>query len=85
MPIEINGISYLTAAEVCEKVYVTRQTLWRWRQKGKIPPGYRYRGRGIVFSPAEVKAIQEFANRIEPIEPPTNGQLGLFNPTGSKS
>jgi hypothetical protein len=84
MPIKINEIEYLTAVEVCEEVNVTRQTLWRWRQKGKIPPGHRYRGREVVFSPVEVKAIQEFANRIEPIEPPNNGQLRLFNPRGIK-
>lgn len=65
--VEINGIKYLTATGLLQIVDVTRQTLWRWRHEGKIPAGHRYRGRQVVFSPDEVEAIQEHANRIEPI------------------
>jgi hypothetical protein len=79
MPIDIGGTQYLITAEVLDGLKVSRQTLWRWRQQGKIPAGHRYRGREVVFSPAEVAAIREFANRVEPIEPGQNTQLGLFN------
>lgn len=65
--VEINGTKYLTATGLLQIVDVTRQTLWRWRHEGKIPAGHRYRGRQVVFSPDEVEAIQEHANRIEPI------------------
>ena len=82
MPTEINGISYLSATELLETVDVTRQTLWRWRQEGKIPAGHRFRGRQVVFSPEEVSVIQEYANRIEPIENSDAGQLNLFNGNG---
>ncbi|PUB84856.1 MAG: hypothetical protein DBP02_07590 [gamma proteobacterium symbiont of Ctena orbiculata] len=68
MAIEINGINYLSASELLKTVGVTRQTLWRWRQEGKVPAGHRYRGRHVVFSPDEVEAIQEYANRIERID-----------------
>jgi predicted DNA-binding transcriptional regulator AlpA len=85
MPVEIHGIKYFGVSEVLKSLNVTRQTLWRWRQEGKIPPGHRYRARQVVFSPAEVKAIQEFANRIEPIENPNANQLRLFNNAELKS
>jgi len=60
----------LTATDVLEQVPVTRQTLWRWRQEGKIPAGHRYRNRQVVFTPDEVEAIREYANRVEPIGDP---------------
>ena len=57
---------------------VSRQTLWRWRQEGKIPPGHRFRNRHVVFTPAEVREIEQYANRIEPVEPPDIRQRDLF-------
>ena len=83
MPVEIGGIRYLSTTEVLETVDVTRQTLWRWRQEGKIPSGHRFRGRMVVFGPEEVSAIQEYANRIEPIDNPSVRQLSLFDPNSS--
>ena len=82
MPTEINGIQYLSATELLERIDVTRQTLWRWRQEGKIPAGHRFRGRQVVFSPEEVLAIRKYANRIEPIDNSEAGQLSLFNDNG---
>ncbi len=79
MPIKIRGLDYFTAADVTERLQVTRQTLWRWRQDGKIPQGHRFRNRIVVFTPAEVKEIDLFANRIEPIDPPQNHQKDLFH------
>jgi len=83
MPVEINGIKYLSATELLDTVDVTRQTLWRWRQEGKIPAGHRFRGRQVVFSPDEVAAIGEYANRIEPIDCAEAAQLSLFNGNGN--
>ena len=83
MPVEINGIKYLSATELLDAVDVTRQTLWRWRQEGKIPAGHRFRGRQVVFSPDEVAAIEEYANRIEPIDSADAAQLSLFNGNGN--
>ena len=79
MAIEIKGISYFTAADLLKQIKVARQTLWRWRQEGKIPQGHRYRGNRVVFSAEEVKVIEDYANRIEAIENTGNSQLGLFN------
>lgn len=78
MPLEIRGVKYFTASDVAEQVGVSRQTLWRWRQEGSIPQGHRFRKKHVVFTPAEVRVIDEFANRIDPIEPSDNVQRDLF-------
>jgi transposase-like protein len=70
MTIEIEGKTYFPAAEVARAVGVSRQTLWRWRQMHKVPPGRRFRDRQIVFTPDELNEIQEFAARLEPARVP---------------
>ena len=77
--IRVNGIEYFSAAEVVKELGVSRQTLWRWRQQGKIPAGQRFRDGKILFTAEEVKAIQQFANHLEPIAPTAAHQLRLFN------
>lgn len=80
MPVEIQGEQYYTNAEVSDQLKVSRQTLWRWREKGSIPAGLRYRTRQVLFTAEEVEAIRQFANHLEPIElgSGTVRQLGLF-------
>jgi excisionase family DNA binding protein len=78
MPVQIGGATYLTNNEVSEELGVSRQTLWRWREKGKIPPGVRYRTRQVLFTEQEVAAIRDYANKLEPIEFGGTRQLGLF-------
>ena len=63
---------------MAQQIDVTRQTLWRWRQDGKVPPGHKYRGRHVIYTPAEFSAIEQFANRIDPIEPSDKVQRDLF-------
>ena len=82
MPIEIEGVQYLTRTEVLDEVAVTRQTLWRWQREGKVPAGFRYRGRQVVFGPGDVAAIRDFAHRLEPIANGGGAQLRLFDGTG---
>ena len=81
LPVNIRNISYLSVSELLEELEVTRQTLWRWRQEGKIPAGHRLRNRMVVFSAEEVEEIKAFANQIEPIQPVGEGlsQLKLFD------
>lgn len=85
MPVRIDGEEYFTNSEVSEELGVSRQTLWRWREKGRIPTGLRYRTRQVLFKKAEVDVIRQFANHLEPIELGSGGvkQLGLFR-AGSK-
>jgi excisionase family DNA binding protein len=80
MPVEIKGEQYFTNSEVSEELGVSRQTLWRWREKGRIPIGLRYRTRQVLFTRSEVEEIKVFANHLEPIELGGRGvkQLGLF-------
>lgn len=79
MPLEIAGLEYLTVAEVCRVVHVSRQTLWRWRQDARIPPGRRFRGQRLVFSPDELEQIRRYASLLEPADQPSKVQLSLFN------
>lgn len=68
MPIKIDGLEYFTAADILREMGVVRQTLWRWRRARVIPQGLRYRRKAIVFTRAEVEAIREYSNRLEPAD-----------------
>ena len=46
----INGAEYLSASDLAQELGISRQTLWRWRQDGKIPKGYRFRDNSILFT-----------------------------------
>ena len=84
MPININQIMYLTSPEFQEELNLSRQTLWRWRQEGKIPPGHRYRRHQVIFTPEEAQAIRDYANQVEPIDPEARDQLSLFDSRARK-
>ena len=62
-----NGVLDFVEPEVAQDVGVVRQTLWRWRQDKKIPPGHRYRDRQILYSQEELNEIREFAHKLEPL------------------
>jgi excisionase family DNA binding protein len=84
MPVQVGETTYLTNNEVSEELGVSRQTLWRWREKGRIPAGVRYRTRQVLFTADEVAAIREYANKLEPIEFGGTRQLGLFGRTSNE-
>ncbi len=67
MPLLLDGIQYVTAAEVARDVHVSRQTLWRWRQEGKVPVGRRFRDKQVLFTLDEARRVRAFANRLEPL------------------
>ena len=69
--IQIDGVPYVCLTDLLAELGLSRQTLWRWRQEGKIPLGHRYRDRQVLFNPQEADQIRRFASRLEPI-----GQLG---------
>lgn len=79
MPIEIDGVAYYSASEVAQEAGVSRQSLWRWRQEEKVPLGRRYRDRQILFTAEEREQVKEYARRLEPAEPASARQFGLFN------
>jgi hypothetical protein len=72
----IDGVVYFSAAYVARAVGVTRQTLWRWRQDGKVPLGRRYRDKQVLFTERETDLIREYAHRLEPI---AGGDIDLSN------
>ena len=71
--LQIAGTAYFPATHVARHVGVSRTTLWRWRQEGKIPPGRRYRNGLIVFTPAEAELVRDYADRLEPATVKTIG------------
>jgi predicted DNA-binding transcriptional regulator AlpA len=68
-PFEIAGVVYLSVDQVAREIGISRITLWRWRRRGTVPPGYRYRGRLTLFTVAEYEAIRDYADRLSPIGP----------------
>lgn len=78
MAIEIDGTKFFSAGEVIGAVGVTRQTLWRWRRAGKIPAGYRFRNRQVLYTEDECRQIREFANHLEPLSADNDNQLSIF-------
>jgi len=77
-PIQIDGLDFFFMADIADEVGVSRQTLWRWRNDGKIPSGHRYRDGRVLFTAGEFAEIQGFANRLEPIGQTYSDQLRLF-------
>jgi predicted DNA-binding transcriptional regulator AlpA len=80
MPVEIKGKTFYTMGEVAEVAGVVRQTIWRWKNAGKIPSGRRYRGRELLFTQSEMEKIYEYAHRLEPgdASPDFEDQMTLF-------
>jgi hypothetical protein len=79
MPIQISQREYFTANEVCKHAKVSRQTLWRWRQGGKVPAGKRLRGKQLVFSRDELAMVEQYATHLEPAAPRRRVQMSLFD------
>ena len=82
MSIIINDIEYFSSSELTESLNISRQTLWRWRQEGKVPQGHRFRDKRVCFTKDEVEIIKDFSTRIEPIDSDNQIQMGLFNHVG---
>ena len=79
MPVRISGDEYFTLNEVCRHAGISRQTLWRWRQEDKVPPGRRLRGRQLLFALQEVAEIERYATHLEPAVPRRANQMRLFD------
>jgi len=82
MPLEIDGVVYIAAGEVAEQLRISRQTLWRWRQEGKIPSGHRYRDRQLLFTESEFESVKQYSHRLEPVGVDGGRQLRLFEGAG---
>ena len=79
MPTRIHDVEYFSQTEVAERIGVHRTTLWRWKEENSIPPGRKFRGKQVLYTASEVKEIEGFAFRLEPIDGPDRSQLGLLH------
>ena len=82
MPTVIQEVEYFTHNEVADRIGVDRTTLWRWRNKREVPQGRRFRGKAVLFTEAEVQVIEDYAFRMEPIDPGDPDQIRLFERKG---
>ena len=78
MPIQLRDRLYFSVNEVLGDTGVSRQTLWRWRQDGKVPLGHRFRDRQLLFDEEEFHAIRGYASHVEPLSGGAGQQLRLF-------
>ena len=72
--IEIDGVVYLTAGEVARSLGITRQTLWRWRRDGKVPPGRTNRNGQLLFTVDDLRRMLDHSLAVEPLH------QGIENP-----
>jgi predicted DNA-binding transcriptional regulator AlpA len=80
MPVLIDGTRYFSAIEIAKELGLSRSTFWRWRSRGEIPSGRRYRrGKMVLFTEEEFGAVREFANHLEPVQGSDRDQMKLFN------
>jgi len=77
-PVEIDDLEFFGASELAEELSISRQTLWRWRNDGKIPIGQRFRDGRVLFTAEEAEEVRRYANHLEPIDEPDRNQLRLF-------
>ncbi len=76
--LRIDGSDYFSVTETIKRTGISRQTLWRWRQEGKVPAGHLFRDKQVVFTAEELEQIRQYANRVEPISTEPRSQLNLF-------
>jgi hypothetical protein len=76
--LEIGDEEYVPAQQVGEIAGISRTTLWRWRADGKIPSGFLYRDKQLVFTIGEAEEIYAYANRLQPAPSVKPHQLRLF-------
>ncbi len=74
----INGVEYYSATQLLEEIGVSRQTFWRWRQKGQVPAGHRFRDGRLLFTGPEAEMIRRFATSVLIAERPAFYQGRLF-------
>ena len=86
MSFEQDGTRFYTLTEVAKSTGVSRQTLYRWMQDGKVrPAGYVRRRDGRAFySETELATITQFASDVEPLDSTPDNQLKLFQEAGPK-
>jgi hypothetical protein len=75
----INGVEYYGATQLLGEIGVSRQTFWRWRRKGQIPAGHRFRDGRLLFTGPEAEMVRRFATSIQTADRPASYQGRLFD------
>ena len=65
MPREIDGKRYYETTEVCEKVGISRPTLFRWLKRGILSKLHRDRRGWRLFTEDDLARIRAEATKIE--------------------
>jgi excisionase family DNA binding protein len=65
MPREINGKTYYETTEVCEKVGISRPTLFRWLKRGLLIKLHKDRRGWRLFTEEDLDKLRAEAGRIE--------------------
>ena len=68
MPIEIDNQLFYSTTETCEKMGISRATLYRWLQKGLINKQRKDRRGWRLFTEDDLFKIQAEIRRIDIIE-----------------
>lgn len=68
MPIEIDSQLFYSTTETCEKMGISRATLFRWLKKGLINKQLKDRRGWRLFTEDNLQKIQTEIRRIEIIE-----------------
>lgn len=80
MPREINGTRYYETSEVCEKVGISRPTLFRWLRRGILNKLHKDRRGWRVFTEDDLSSIRAEASRIEVEYPSSRSRNATPNP-----
>jgi len=64
MPIQIRGQTYYRTAEVCDKVGISRATLYRWLKTGLLEKSYKDRRGWRLFTEADLSRLHAKAVEI---------------------
>lgn len=67
---KIDGVAYVPATALAQRVGICRQTLWRWRRQGRIPNGHRHRNGQVIFTQEEAEEVFNYAFQVSPITGP---------------
>lgn len=53
------GTRRVTVKELVERLGVSRSTLWRWEQQGRLPPKHRFGPNTVGWLETEIEAWSE--------------------------
>ncbi len=65
MPTEINGQHFYYTSEVCQRVGISRPTLFRWLRRSILEKSHKDRRGWRIFTEDDLSKIQAEARRIE--------------------